>query len=83
MQVYRVEGHTRPCLGVMFAPWDPSLLLYNEETKHVFTRDYQGRLQEPDHSAAEGGGSRFQALGLGLGFREGQDAPPPDRSEAG
>ncbi len=45
LQVYCIEGHPRPCLGVMFAPWDPSLIVYNEETKHVYTRDYS-RAQE-------------------------------------
>eukprot|EP00887_Chlorella_sp_A99_P007867 scaffold20.g7867.t1 len=38
-QLYRVEGHKRPCLPVCFVPWNDSLLLYAEETKHVWARD--------------------------------------------
>lgn len=52
-QVLRVEGHTRPCLGLMFAPWDPRLLIYNEETKHVFAREC-GQGGPTDQSAGEG-----------------------------
>lgn len=54
VQVFRVEGHARPCLGVIFAPFDPSLLVYNEETKHVFVRDWSSGEGGSDRSAAEG-----------------------------
>lgn len=58
-QVHRVEGHARPCLGVLFAPWDPHLLIYGEEAKHVFLRHLDGA-EQSSHLATEDFAERAQ-----------------------
>lgn len=36
MQVLRFEDHPTACLPVTFAPWDPQLLIFAEESSRVY-----------------------------------------------
>ena len=44
IQVLRFEDHPTPCLAVTFAPWDPQLLIFAEDSARVYIKGAQHML---------------------------------------